>query len=1077
MRFGIKIILLFALVFSHAAAQQFYGSEGLGLFNRGDYRAAINSLISWADSHTAERGIAYYYIGESYYNLALDAISSSQAVSHFRDGDRYFDLASKQTDLATIYQSTLREAIYKRAWCNYRIAELENNPLVFLENAVNGFSEVYSSGHDSTAMTALYMVGESQLRLAQRKRIEVFLSANVGQRLRLAEEVVSHLDEAENVFGQMIEGNLYSRHLGYCSIIRYQDVLFERGKLYQALPEELFSELNDPQKGTSAEETAIRFFSQADYQSILPLMDRLNQDAFEPLISYSTAVKYLNLYLLTGDLEQEQLFNSALDQVQWIGFQEEKLFLQGNRDQRKAIEDEVFVRLTNDRVSYYAEAARMYFEAWYWLGWVQFIANLEESGDQFSRFIRESGNRFLSPQHVLLREDAQYRLYLLQFDQYASDKSILNSLKDEIETFQPQSYSIQEKVRLLLQLVRVGLGEENIWGQILQAPTTEVRLRDAFILIQNMMIRASRVIGEERDTYLNYIDQLFEITQDRQTEATNFYRGLSLFLKAEIQEKENNKRDYYFEAGDFLEKSEGEYRLEGLYVQARSYFAAAMHESNANQRNRTYERAKPLFIRLINDTQSLRSLYYLGEILRIQGNDLAARRCYDIVIEKTQGEEGGMFWYNNALAAKQNLGQAGDLNALNEIRVSEVVFPEQLLMVDNENISLEKFADPDYIRKQYWEEALDLLVKYGLPKRSLYPSDFRLMSSRFSEREFQLLTAGIKERAGSLSAGLQLRVQLPEGIPEEVQVTLDNVPLQQDQQGFYQKRSLQMNQYVEIMINNQYCYPVVINHRFTEPGIERMTISLSPRIVFEQRGGDLEAGVGILRFPQRLDNISIFYPAELSLPQSTFLHKDFQSDIHYRDFVYSDLFNGYLVVHSETQNLLFYQDDPLVSQGEEFALVYPEDATPMNSPEGIATDTQGNIYITDWASHKIFVFSRNGSLNRTMGSFGLNTPTNIGKPIHFIFPSKITVVEDREGVMVDGQRIFRTPLIFVADRAGIHLMDIRGIYLDTILSVVPGDDALYSLTASGFGANMRLYVMDRNTGEIERFVSRMVEIR
>ena len=385
MRFILKIFFFIILILTNVIAQQFYGSEGLALFNQGEYRASINSLISWADRYTAERGIAYYYIGECYYNLGVDATSVSQAVSYFKDADRYFALASNQTDLSTLYQSVLNENRYKKAWCNYRLAELENNPSTFLENAVSDFSMVISSSSDSISVYALYMIGESHWRLGQWKRIQMSLSPNVGQATRLAQEAVLHFDEAEAVFEQVINSNVPLKHLSYCAAIRYQDVLFERGKFYQILSPQLFSELRDQKKSNSTEETAVQLFNQVNYRNVLRSMDRLTQVLFEPLITYSMAVKYLNLYLLTGDAQQEQFLNSVLDSAQWIGFQEEKVFLQANRDQRKDIEDEVFIRLANDRISYYADAANTYFEAWYWLGWVQFIDNIEESGDQFSR--------------------------------------------------------------------------------------------------------------------------------------------------------------------------------------------------------------------------------------------------------------------------------------------------------------------------------------------------------------------------------------------------------------------------------------------------------------------------------------------------------------------------------------------------------------------------------------------------------------------------------------------------------------------------------------------------------------------
>ena len=72
MRLMLKILILTVLIISSSMSQQFYQSKGLHLFNQRQYSAAIDSMIHWADSHTSERGMVYFYVGESYYNLGLD---------------------------------------------------------------------------------------------------------------------------------------------------------------------------------------------------------------------------------------------------------------------------------------------------------------------------------------------------------------------------------------------------------------------------------------------------------------------------------------------------------------------------------------------------------------------------------------------------------------------------------------------------------------------------------------------------------------------------------------------------------------------------------------------------------------------------------------------------------------------------------------------------------------------------------------------------------------------------------------------------------------------------------------------
>ena len=886
MRFLLRVWFLSLLVISGSLAQQFYKSKGLSLFNRGQYHAAIDSLLHWSDVHTSERGIAYYYVGECYYNLGLDETVPSQAISFFKKGINYFEEAARQADLSSLYSEKKTEALYKKAWSYYRLAELENDPMSSLITSSRIFTELSSSLSDTTGIYALYMAGETCLRIADWKRIQTFLSANLGQSTILAEEVLQNIRNAESAFKQVADSRIVSSYLRTCALLQYQNSLFEEGKLYQKMDPEVFSELKNSQKEKTPEETAIKTFYRINYRSILNSVNSLSRVRFKPIITYSEAVKYLNLYLLTGEVSDKQSLNSTLDSLKWISFRDEKFFIKANRDHRESSGDESFLTLADFKKSFYARVAKAFPEAWYWLGWVQFVVNAGESATQFERFLQETQNSFSSPRLAVLREDAKYRIFLLQFDQYAANTGKLKVLKKEIEKFNPQYPFVRDRVKLLLQLVRVGLGEP-IWGQILQAPSTGDRLKDAFILIRNMMVRAARVTGKKRVPYLKYLDKLFQITQDRSSDATTFYRGFSLFLKAEIQETSQAKRKFYLSAADELRLSRGKYKQEGIYVQARSYFAAAKHESTPNRRKKAYAKAKPLFVHLINNAKSLRSVYYLGEIFRIEGNDLAARRCYKIVMEKTKDKREGEFWYNNALAGMESCGSAGNLTRLKGINIDKVVFPEKLLVEDGKEISLERFADQDYIRKQYWQEAIDLLMKFGLPKLTLYPSVFRLPSSRFNIRAYKMFSADIHERVGNITSGIQIQVILPAGVSQDVTVSLDGIQIAKNNRGFYQKKPLPLNQVIAIKVNSNLCYPFFEMHRLTQPGLERRVVCLVRKTRFIPSGIGVESGINIINFPNRVDGNIILQSDGVVLLPATFLYKDFQSDISYRDFVYS----------------------------------------------------------------------------------------------------------------------------------------------------------------------------------------------
>ncbi|HHS14457.1 MAG TPA: hypothetical protein ENN03_11925 [bacterium] len=1068
------IICLFLLA-STSRAQQFYRSEGLRLFNQGHYSVAIDSMLAWSEIHRSEQGMAFYYIGESFYNLGLDAGSADQAMDFFRQGSQYLERSIRQTDMASIYAEKMSEAKYKSAWTLFRLSELESDPVLFLQNAIRQFRDLSASSEDSISIFSSYMAGESLLRLAEHYRRQIQISNNPGDIVAKAGSAVQSLNEGIQIFRQVSNSRLIPGYLRVSARLRHQDIFMEKSRLYRVMKTDVFERFDDPDKRSSTLETTLMFLNRADYSGILNGIDSKTREDYLPAVIYSQVVKNLEISLVSGDDQNRQRLNTMLDSLRWNRFRADKLFYEANRDHNTDIDQEAYYRLIDTSRSLYSMAANTYPEAIYWLGWAQFVANNKESSRQFSRFLRETEPLKDDSRMKVLREDAQYMLMVIEFDNNAGNKRVLTNLKESIQNFQPSIPFVRERTNMLLQLVRVILNER-IWGRILDAAAPEDRLDDAFKLIQQMMIRASRVTGKDRLPYLKGLELLFTVTTDRRTEQTYFYQGMATFLEAEIQETVQNKRRYYQSAADLIRLTRGEYIDEAAYIEARSYFAMAKHEATDSRRERVLRRAKPIFTRLINEKQSLRSLYYLAEILRTEGKDAAARICYQKVIAATKDKPDGNFWYNNALAGLKSCAAGTDTTDLHGIRINDVIFPDNLLVEKGVAISLEKFADPAFVRRKYREDTIYMLALFGLPPRQLYPAVSRIVHSRFHRRTFPEVTAGIPERIGVISSGLQLKVIFPENHPRQAEVRLDKQTISMNAQGFYRKTPVTINQVLEIRVESPYCYPFIEDYRFTRPGVEHKVVPLTIKNRYAYRGIGIEQGIGVLFLQERTDeNINIHEFAGTINP-NTELVKRFKADVKYRDFAYSPVLDAFLAVHSDGKIMVFNNNSQMNYQGE-FPLVWPQGVAPFKHPEGIAVDSRGRIFITEWGAHRIDIFDSDGTYIRSVGRFGRNDASRIGFDARFTLPARLSIAEDTEGIFYQGKKINRMPLIFVTDRNGVHVIDTFGYLLDTFVPAAMDMGSMHDILVRGYAENMRLFIADRKNRRVQFYTASPVPIQ
>jgi hypothetical protein len=1050
-----KVVTVIAMIVCAVASAQepFFGSSRLQLFNRGEYQAAIDSIRAWMKRTPAEAELGYYYIGESRYNLGLASANASDAVNHFDEALAAFDECLKRVPLRESNPYLSDNARYKKAWTFFRVSELRGGAADDLEKARSLFRDLSQSTDDSVRVAALYMEGETSLRLAEHQRLRI---AALDQGF-LAQKAVDGCIGAASSFRAAASDPAASPDLRTASLIRFRDASFDRGCVYESASGTLFASIRDPRKASSAAATAAELFRRTAYSG---LADSASFKA-QPVLAASELAAALHTFLNSGSAQDRQSLDRLLESQ--AASAAERGFMRGLRDSRdiansagfrdnETFTNRIFALVEQNLAPAYTALP----EARFWAGRLNALTGAEEARAAFDTFLRETEGSAGDFRTRVLREDARLQLLSMSFEKAvaAGSASALRSFIVEADQFRPETAFVREKKAALRDLASVLLDPKNVWQNLEGSP--DVRIEAIFGIVRNLLVRANQVVGQDRRNILNKIKPLFEFTQRRRESETRYYEGLYRFLDAEIQVK--NKGARFKDAADRVKDCSGEFELEGKYLRARSLLAAD-----------EFDDARGLFISLINEGQSVRAAYFLGEILRQEKMTAAARQCYEAVLRKTEGAQGGEIWANAAVAANRSIDESrealsGGTEVLNGVRLDAIQYPERWSR--GGDVSVEQFVESVYQKTVILQEGLSLMLRYGIPKDAITPSVFPTPGVRPRFAAFGAFNAGIRERTGAVLSTLVLSIAFPDGIGAGASVFINGEPVELDGNGSVQK-TYSLGDTASIRVTGDGFYPVFRTVKFSLPRQTRIVISLVPALSFVRT--DARGGADLMRFAERLDGNAVFIPGGGAGLAATGLVRAFQSNVAYRDFAYSRAHQGYLVTQARKGQILLYRDAANHAVEEEFRVQFP-DTTRLVSPEGIAADSRGNVYVADWARHLIHVFGPDGVLIRSFGGFGENGPAEVGKPARFCYPSRIAVAEDLEGVELQGDRFHRPIELFVTDRNGIHFLDENGTYLNSVVMMPQEKGSLTALSVEGYGARTSISAYNRRTGEVQRFL-------
>jgi len=1024
--------------------------NGINSYNRAKYDSLIYVFVpNFLQQHKTEHGIAKYFLAESYYNKGLTQTDKQLAVDAFESARQSFLFAADDEQLQTEYPEYSAYAGYKVGWCSFRQAELGVSPVAMFRQAHDDFSAISLYIADSIRVQAIFMQAESIFREAE---LVFFKSMNHT----LSESVVSKFKASVLQASQLYDNVLSFENSGkpYGNLPELQQITKMKkeflklflARLYIASSFELGANHAKMKQRAGYRKNANDMLSSISFAD-----ENESGSSLQGLRDYySMTFELYNYYIQRSSTPFSKVMDYC-DNIDLPELGDELKFRKANLYHAGALTKNGEL---NDFVFAFYDSSKAIDESVYWLGHLQMIEGNQKAAEaNLQQFLLQNKSRLSQgPRLKWLLEDARYRTMLLRFERAYLKNNIaeLRSLSQKIDSYVPEHVIIAGRMKELALLVNAGLrgNSARIWSEVLVGSESD-KLEQALATIRLILPRAALNIGAVRERYLQLLNNLLALTREKKADETMFYEGIVKSLQAEIEVTSDEKVVVFRQAANLLGGISPSFpdKHEADYIRARALFFAD-----------NFKASKDILTPLINKHKYLRASFYLAEIFRQENNGMAAKNCYENIINKLLSAASSYdeFWLSNAIAGLQLSGDDGSLAVLDSVNIRNVSYQPGLTPA---LLAYERLAEEKLLKEILSRESFVWMLLYGLPLRNIYPSVRGLENDLVASGNFfNSVVGAIDEVRAPIKSGLRLKVVKPKGVSADVSVFVDGESLQLVD-GFYLRKSIALNTEMEIRIINPGCYEFKKRHLFNRPGQDLQTVFLNRKLSFEPTGNSL-AILKDNQYPLKTRRDQNFVlKTHRPFAEKSDLYSDYQSKIELRDFDYDTVNGRILGINSFENSITIYS-----LEGMRTGLLDLPTGVSLKSPEGLAIDSASRIYVSDWGNHRVVVLDSLGAFQYEVGAYGKNDTTNIGQPVKFVFPTRLAVVEEAVGE-VDNKGFVQNYL-YVADYNGIHICKPDGSFLGTLINenkyFKKGE--FYGFLTKVKGHLTQLFVLDRLSG-------------
>jgi tetratricopeptide (TPR) repeat protein len=1020
------LFLLFGAAAALKAQNAFYSSGCLEMFNKGDYDGSLKCTRQWLDQGKPGQERAWYYLGESHYNLGLAESEFAAARNHMEQAIQAFDqvlrsIATPTDDDRALYGYS----VYKKAWAMFRRMEMEADPgsrLGELDAYLDSPEARVVTTNDTIFPYIEYLHAEVLLRSSNETRLtKMNIDDDIpAGAVNALQACIQHLDG-------IIDSKTFSVRTGLRNSARVR--ILDARMLFPAKDPSIPADYSNVR--TQAGRAFSRYLSSDElFENVSIYLQSGNTTVRDRIKAYADNPEFANL---SSSLQFADALCKSRDLISNVDMENEQFFL----NSLKAL----IPQLPSDDPL-----------AIFWRGCLQYAVNDPACLRTLDQFLSSAAQ---DPKYWMFSDEAKvYKLKMMMESIISTNNTgSLAAVRNYLKEFTPRTeYGRNQKEMISFLIMSTNC--KTFFQNLPQHLNPQERSKIILQVIRMLYSYSSRCTGNEKQQYLDKIGCLLQFVQNLSPDEWRFYGGLKRYQETLIQGVEDYS-DAFLEIAASMRNfnsSNTALQTEARYLAARCYL-----EAYGQNKNKGGAEAEALFKELVR-IGHLRALYFLGHVYRVAGKNGCAQRCFEDVMTRAQGNPTCEIWYKAARTSIE-LGKFGSSAAgCQGVESSKVVCSDAYRLYDIDGIISRSYGNIENLDRD-----LKLIVRFGFQRKGLYPSVNKNPHSRLYPNDFSpaTLNAGIQEKVGAVKGTLRV-LCIPDIDESKTTITLNGQKAQRSAGGYFECEGF-IGDAVAVQISDASYYEYNGSVRLDQQGVMEWPVFLEPIRKFIQ---DESPGLSqMIRFPDRTDGLVIFSRDSAQIA-GTQMVATFNRETQFRDFAQIPSTGQYAAVRADTAEVFFFDAPQYAPSGSK--PLGQTQADKLASAEGLAVDSRGNLFITDIRGNRVFVFDPECNYSFYFGTTGENHAGEFGHSVRLIRPNKIFILEDKNGLEYNGKRYNRRPRLLVTDRKGAYYLDESGNYLATVVKSKP-DEYFSAVSAIGYGDECRISLYNHVTGKVLTF--------